>query len=239
MTSNKAQKRAIRARMAKTGEHYTTARHYHLDQHLSSAPDSAATAKLESLLPASLPPRVTEPGLSDASIQRGSGKTWDEWFVILDAWDATERTHTEIARHLVEDHDVSGWWAQSVTVGYERARGKRAIHQQATGYAVNVSKTIPLPISDLVAAFVDETRRDTWLEPGTLRLRTSQVNRSARFDVLPNATRLNATFIAKSESKSTIQLEHEKLPVAADVETWRTFWKERLARLAESLTKTL
>ena len=33
MTKDKAQKQAIRARMAKTGERYTTARHYLLDLH--------------------------------------------------------------------------------------------------------------------------------------------------------------------------------------------------------------
>lgn len=35
MTQDKAEKAAIRARMAQTGERYTTARHYLLDQHLS------------------------------------------------------------------------------------------------------------------------------------------------------------------------------------------------------------
>ena len=33
MTKDNAQKQAIRARMAKTGERYTTARHYLLDLH--------------------------------------------------------------------------------------------------------------------------------------------------------------------------------------------------------------
>ena len=39
MTTNKAQKRAIRARMDKTGEAYTTARHYLLDLHHESQDD--------------------------------------------------------------------------------------------------------------------------------------------------------------------------------------------------------
>ena len=34
MTKDKAQKQAVRARMAKTGERYSTARHYLLDLHL-------------------------------------------------------------------------------------------------------------------------------------------------------------------------------------------------------------
>ena len=85
MTKNKAQKRAVRARMVKTGERYTTARHYHLDLHRqqSSPPPDAGTEPEPR--PAALPPCVAEPGMSDAAVRRGTGKTWDEWFVLLDA----------------------------------------------------------------------------------------------------------------------------------------------------------
>ena len=54
---------------------------------------------------------------------KGTGKGWDDWFRVLDGWDATSRSHTEIARYVNGEHGVDGWWAQSVTVGYERARG--------------------------------------------------------------------------------------------------------------------
>jgi hypothetical protein len=47
---------------------------------------------------------------------------------------ATERKHAEIARWLVTEHEVDSWWAQSVTVGYEQARGMRAPGQQSDGY---------------------------------------------------------------------------------------------------------
>ena len=50
-----------------------------------------------------LPPRVAEPGMSDEAIKKGSGKSWDEWFALLDAWGALEMTHTEIARYISAD----------------------------------------------------------------------------------------------------------------------------------------
>lgn len=91
MTTDKAQKQAIRARMAKTGERYTTARHFHL------ASDQAPVSEP---LPETIGPRprVAEPGMSDTAIQRGSGRSWDEWFRILDAWGAETKTHRDIAR---------------------------------------------------------------------------------------------------------------------------------------------
>ena len=185
-----------------------------------------------------LPPRAADPGMSDEAIRNGSGKSWDEWFALLDAWGAIGKTHTEIARHVAEMYEVDGWWAQGVTVGYERARGLRAVNQTLQGFVANASKTINVPVSQLYAAFIEESMRDRWLEPGTLRPRTAQENRSARFDVAnaPVGSRLEVNFTAKSDSKSSVALQQAKLTDAADMETWKAFWKARLERLVALLT---
>src|SRR4051812_21497174 len=123
MTKDKAQKQAVRTRMAKTGERYRIARYYLLDLHRQeqadadldesssggeepdtnalspsrevaadtsplvrdATPDAAKTA---------LPPRVAEPGVSNAAVQRATGKSWDEWFALLDAWQGTTHKTT-------------------------------------------------------------------------------------------------------------------------------------------------
>jgi hypothetical protein len=183
-----------------------------------------------------LPPRVAEPGMSDEAIKKGSGKSWDEWFALLDAWGALEKTHTEIARYISAELGVDGWWAQGVTVGYERARGMRAVHQTLNGFVMNASKTVNVPVSRLYAAFINEPIRDRWLEPGTLRLRTSQENRSARFDILTlEGSLLEVNFTAKSNAKSSAELQQGKLADDEERTIWRTFWKERLERLAALL----
>jgi hypothetical protein len=247
MTANKAQKQAIRTRMSKTGERYTTARHYLLDLH-TSAGENGDNAGSSPGLPdaqeeraaagegAAPPPRVAEPGASDAAVRRATGKDWDEWLALLDAWGASGRTHAEIARHLHETHGIDGWWAQSVTVGYERARGMRALHERPDGYfSVNVSKTLPVPVERLFTAFMDEDERAHWLDGVTLRARTSQPNRSARFDVLPGETRLAINFLGKEPEKASVQVQQERVPSAEEVERWRAVWKVQLARLADVL----
>ena len=267
MTKDKAQKQAIRARMAKTGERYTTARHYLLDLHrpehanadgdrssfgdeepgsnavppspedgaADSAPRSreAAPAAPET----ALPPRVAEPGVSDAAVQRATGKSWDEWFALLDAWQGTTHNHTDIARHVYETYGIDGWWAQNVTVGYERARGMRALHERPDGFSRNASKTFPVPVERLFAAFVEQDERERWLEGIELRNRTSQPNKSARFDVLPEDGRLAVTFVAKGPGKSAAQLQQERLADAEEVARWKALWKEQLARLAALLSE--
>jgi hypothetical protein len=266
MTKDKAQKLAVRARMAKTGERYTTARLYLLDLHrtvqanpdvngssfsdeepdfnaLSPSEDGAADSATlvrdaaPAAAEASLPERVAEPGMSDAAILRGTGKSWDEWFALLDAWQGTTHNHAEIARHVYETYGIDGWWAQGVTVGYERARGMRALHERPDGFSGNASKTFPVSVERLFAAFVDPDERERWLEGIELRNRTSQPNKSARFDVLPEDGRLAVTFVGKGPHKSTAQLQQERLADADDVARWKALWKERLAGLGSYLAE--
>lgn len=222
MTKEKVQKRTTRARMAKTGERYTTARHYALDLHhapqdpFAPAPGNALPveeilaslepAPTESLVgaPAGLPARLAEPGMSEAAVQRATGKSWDEWFTLLDAWDGTTKTHPEIARHLSEACSIDGWWAQSVTVGYERARGMRAVHERPDGFSVNASKTLPVAAERLYAAIVDDDERAHWLHGIELRRRSAKAHTSARFDVLPEESRLNVYLTARGPGKATV-----------------------------------
>lgn len=173
--------------------------------------------------------------MSDEAIKRGSGKGWEEWFAILDAWGAVEQNHTEIARYVVEEHGVGGWHAQSVTVGYERARGLRQLNETTTGFSASASKTVAAPVGLLYRAFVDSELRDRWLEAGTLELRTAQEDRSARFDIAGGILELWLT--DKGPNKASVQLQQGKLPDQAAVEAWRGFWKARLTRLAALLAE--
>lgn len=61
------------------------------------------------------------------------------WFSILDRWGARERKHPETVAYLIDEHHVPGWWAQSITVSYQRDRGMRLKHQQADGFTIYAS----------------------------------------------------------------------------------------------------
>jgi hypothetical protein len=65
-------------------------------------------------------------GISDETVITKTGRPTVEWEAILDAWDAPSKGHPAIARFLEHEHGLSGWWAQTVTVRYEYARGLRA-----------------------------------------------------------------------------------------------------------------
>jgi hypothetical protein len=186
--------------------------------------------------PSKLPARVADPGMSEQAVRRGTGKSWNQWFRILDAAGATDLTHRQIARYLSEEHGVPGWWAQGVTVGYERARGMRAVHQAEGGFQVSVSRTFPVGVWKLFQAFEDPRHRRRWLDAGTLRVRTAQPRKSARFNFRGGPSRVQAYFESKGRDKSTITIQHERLRGTEAVEAMRAFWKERLARLGRTLT---
>jgi Domain of unknown function (DUF4287) len=217
MTRQKSFKRLVRARMEKTGESYTAARATLL---------AAADAK------ASDAPALT---MSDEAIRRGTGRGWEEWFDLLDESGAAERPHKEIARWLREEQEIGGWWAQSVTVSYERARGLRAVGERPEGFSVTAQKTVAVPVDRLYEAFVDESVRARWLPHAQLRERTATKPRAARFDWGDGTTRLVVGFTAQGDAKSTAAIEHERLADAAEAERMKAFWRERVASLKELL----
>jgi hypothetical protein len=184
-----------------------------------------------------MPKRVAEPGVSDAAVERATGRRWDTWFQVLDDWGGVQKTHAEIARHLHEMYGIDGWWAQTVTVGFERARGMRAVHERPDGFSVNASKTFPVPVERLFSALTEEAERAKWLDGFALRQRTSKPFSSARFDVLPGGTRLNVTFVSRGPAKSVAQFQQERLVSAEEVEPWRAVWKSRLGALGDYLTR--
>jgi Domain of unknown function (DUF4287) len=216
MTRDKAQKRATRARMAKTGERYSAAR-----RHVVKPKEEIRGDVL---------------GQTDANVRKNTGKGWREWLRILDAWGARERKHKEVVTYLQEEHGVAGWWAQSITTGYERARGIRGKYQTLTGsFQVSVSKTFPVGVVRVFQAFAEVPQRNRWLERGTLKLRTTNGRKSIRFDFRGGASRVVAAFDPRDRARTTVTIQHEQLPDAGAVEEMRALWKERLSRLGDAL----
>ncbi len=225
MTTQKLFKRRVRARMAKTGESYTTAR-----AHVAVRRDRAAPAALDLSAAFEL--------ASDAKVIGATGKGWEAWIGILDRWGARDRKHPEIAEYLVAQHAVPGWYAQSITNGYERVRGMRIKHQQSTGFTIYASRTVGVPLETLFHAFVDDATRAAWLHDGAMSPRSSQPEKVARFDWADGASRILVTFEEKGPSRSTAHVAHERLPDATDAEAAKAAWKARLAALKAFLETT-
>lgn len=102
-------------------------------------------------------------GMSDEAVRKATGRNWTGWMTLLDAEGASSRPHPEIARGLAEKHGLDGWWAQTVTVGYERLRGLRKPGQRREGsFDVNRSITLPVPVTQLFSMVRDAGTRRKW-----------------------------------------------------------------------------
>ena len=231
MPTQKIFKQRVRARMEKTGEAYTTARHQLLRKAsdpdappVSPAPPATSTAEATNAIP-------TDATLvADEAMVRATGRGHAEWFAILDAWGAADHTHTEIARWLNETHGTPGWWTQNLTVAYERARGLRAPHQMADGFSVSVTRTVGVLPELALRAFTDETMRGGWL-PVPMRQRPTRARNTARFDWDEPPSRVVVSLVPKGDRRTAIAVAHERLPDAAAGERLKSSWRAWLAAL--------
>ena len=227
MTQQKSLKRRVRARMAKTGERYTSARRQVLAKATSDG--QAATP------PTLATPEQVEPAptysTSDEAVRKATGRSHAEWFELLDAWGATAHTHTEIAEWLSSAHGAPSWWRQSITVDYERARGMRGRHQMADGFRVSVSRTVTVPPDRALAAFVDDATLRRWLPGAPMEPRPTRAKLTARFDWSDPPSRVVVNIARKGIDRSIVAVTHERLPDAAVAERLKAGWRDRLGHL--------
>ncbi|MGH2705925.1 MAG: hypothetical protein ACRDJ4_12795 [Actinomycetota bacterium] len=133
---------------------------------------------------------------------------------------------------------MDGWWAQSITVAYEQARGIRAPGQGADGrYTVGVSRTVAVPVEQLFEAFDDPGLRERWLPGRRLDVTTSKAPKSLRAKWADDGSRLAVGFTPKGDAKSQVAIAHEKLSSPEVAREMKALWGERLKDLKRILER--
>lgn len=178
---------------------------------------------------------TTYGNMSSEAVEKATGKGWDEWLEILDEAKASETDHKTIAAWLQENHIESGWWAQTVTVGYEQARGMRKKHERPDGFSVSVSRTISRPLPDLYSSWEDGSKREKWLpDTKSLEYTTANKNKNLRGRWPEDDSLLIVSFYDKGDGRTQVVVQLERLTSEEVVEERRSFWKEALGRLADA-----
>jgi hypothetical protein len=224
MPTNKDFKRLVRGRMQKTGEAYTTARTHLLKQKPPAArpPAKVDYAKLA--------------GRSDAVLKAKTGCTWERWVKALDHARAHTWPHREIASYVHEKYKIPGWWVQTVTVGYERIKGLRAVGQRRDGsFEASKSRTFAVPLVRLYRAVHDSRTRARWLPDVDLTVRTATRGKSMRI-TWPDRTSVEVGFTSKGPAKSQVAVQHGKLPDRAAAARMKQYWGERFDALGDVLS---
>ncbi|MFL5814327.1 MAG: DUF4287 domain-containing protein [Bdellovibrionia bacterium] len=104
--------------------------------------------------------------VTSESVHKGTGKTWDQWVLILEKAGARTWTHQEIVAFLKKKHKLGPWWQQGVAMGFEIATGRRVEGQNAKGeYGLTVTKSIRLDVKKVLKFFMSEEGIAIWLQP--------------------------------------------------------------------------
>jgi len=195
---------------------------------------------------------TTTRSVSADATREATGRGPEEWYAVLDAAGAAELSHKEIVAYLEREHPhVSSWWRQSLTVEYERARGKRRVGETAdVGFQVGVQRTVALPLAEAWELIV--SRPDLWLgdgaalafEPGERyelsgargEIRVVRPGDRLRMTWQPDGWEAPATVqltvSSSSSGKTALRAHLEKLPHAEAREAMRERWRAALDRLA-------
>jgi hypothetical protein len=249
MTRARALKQVIRARAAKTGERYTTARRHVLkDLQQPTAPSARPPSAPRAVAAAS-----SKGSVSAAKSLEKTGHGLDHWFEVLDRFGAVEKGHTAAARHLYDAHHVDGWYAQGITVAYERARGVRALNQRRDGeYEVSVSKVVAADTTDVIEAFTEPRLRRRWVKGVDARLVSAlsaaldnpasrgfvvRADGQARFRYKWDGATVQFYLLPKPGGKVSVVVANTRLPGAAMVDQRREQWRIALRAVAALLAE--
>jgi hypothetical protein len=214
MTAQESFKARVRARMAHTGERYAAARAVLLDQADRRSGRTWAS----------------QPENTDEAVRAGTGTGWDEWCDLIDGWPERDQGHGPIAARLLAEHEITGWWAHAVTVGYERITGRRVPYQMADGtFTVAKSKTVRVAPETLRTLLLDEASRADLFPGLEVELRSKPVSKTVRLRMGGGTVQL--AIEPASNGRATVFVAHEKLPNLDAVEEWRFYWSEWLDAL--------
>jgi uncharacterized protein YndB with AHSA1/START domain len=196
--------------------------------------------------------------VGDEAVKTATGKTWREWFAILDRAGGKTMAHRDIVRWLYDGKRIkSGWWCQMVTVAYERARGRRVLGQTATGgFQIGVQRTVAAPSSRVwrfvtskpgLACRLGDTRafrlkrgaRYETVQGAAGEIRVVKAGERLRLTWQPrgakSASALQLTF-ARAGTKTAVHFHHEKLSGLAERRRMRQRWSRALDQIAAHLS---
>jgi hypothetical protein len=219
MTSQASFKKRVRERMAKTGERYSAARRVLIEQAAARSGDARVW--------------VSQPEQPDDSVKANTGKSWDEWCDLIDTWPEAEQGHAAVAARVLDEFDVTGWWGQGITVGWERITGRRLVNQMSDGtFTAAVTRTIGIDAGELRHMLYDDRDRVDLFGGMASEMRSRPGVKVPRIRL--DSGTISIAIEEKPGGRATVSVAHEKLSDPADVERSKAFWTDWLVALDES-----
>lgn len=196
--------------------------------------------------------------MNDQAIVEATGASLDQWADRIEEAGLGHASHKAIVDHLHRSHSVSYWWAQEITVEYEKRIGRRVVGQTQDGlFQVGVSKTLNAPAGAVWRYLESEAGRTALFgsasggfaevaalegeDANGVRVKTttyvpeSHVRMQWQRPDWIDASILQIRVTKKASSKSTLSFHQEKLPSEVARHEMRERWRNVCAAIADGL----
>jgi hypothetical protein len=164
------------------------------------------------------------------SVRGSTGRSYEQWYELLDNAGARDLSHQEIARLLAGQGIESGWWCQSITGSYERYIGRRVEGQTCDGdFKTSASKTVDATLDEVLQSWCAQVDGQAEFN-GVPVVGVPSVATTGRWRYwrakLADGGRITVSITAAPSGKTSFGLSHDKLGSVADVESWKTYWRK-------------
>jgi hypothetical protein len=169
-------------------------------------------------------------GVSTDAVARRTGKTWDDWFEVLDSAGAATLDQRGVIAILAQKHGIGPWWQQMIAVGYESLRGKSDKPPAADGFRINSSCMLDAPLPRVFRLWNDAGERARWLADDRFVVRGTTADKSIRARWGKGTSHVAVSFAEKS-GRTEVSVEHHQIESSAAAEQMKAYWAKKLGLL--------
>jgi len=217
----------------------------------AAAPAKAAAAKPAATkaaaalkaAPPSAPPLPKKParksikeaaGVSTDAVARRTGKTWDDWFEVLDTAGAETLDQRGVVAILAQKHGIGPWWQQMIAVGYESLRSKSDKPPAIDGFQINSSCTLDAPLPRVFRLWNDAGERARWLADDRFVVRGTTADKVIRARWGKGTSHVAVSFTEKL-GRTEVNVEHHQIESRGAAEQMKAYWAKKLGLLDQAL----
>jgi hypothetical protein len=173
-------------------------------------------------------------GVSTDAVARRTGKTWDDWFAVLDNAGAATLDQRGIIAILAQKHGIGPWWQQMIAVGYESLRGAAEKPPAVDGFQISSSCTLDAPLTRVFRLWNDSGERARWLADDRFVVRASTADKVIRARWGKGSSHVAVSFAEKA-GRTEVSVEHHQIESRGAAEQMKAYWAKKLGLLDQAL----
>ncbi|HEY6081423.1 MAG TPA: hypothetical protein VIW29_21560 [Polyangiaceae bacterium] len=173
-------------------------------------------------------------GVSSEAVMRRTGKSWDDWFDVLDTAGAATLDQRGVIAILAQKHGIGPWWQQMIAVGYESLRTKSDKPPAADGFRINSSCTLDAPLPRVFRLWNDAGERARWLADDRFVVRGTTADKLIRARWGKGTSQVAISFTEKS-GRTEVSVEHHQIETQGAADQMKAYWAKKLGLLDRAL----